>query len=204
VSLDADPRINGSGQVSFHAIRRDGSEGIFVGTGGPVTTIADTSGLFASFSDAPAISDDGRILFQATLKATPGGHEIPGLFSSIGGHISLVADATGRFSSFGFAPAINAHGQIAFLGTTGSGQVGLFTGDDPERDRVIAIGDRLDGSIVMELSVLSFRTALNNRGQIAFIAQLTDGRTGIYRADADPRRLDDHRPQHVTGSRLDH
>jgi len=187
--LDASPRVNRSGQVVFHGIRLDGSEGIFVGSGGPLTTIADTSGVFASFSDAPAIGDDGRILFQATLKASGARPEVPGLFISIGGNVHAVADATGQFSSFGYGPAINARGQIAFLGTTRSGQVGIFTGGDPDDDRVVAIGDDLDGSTVFDLSVLSFKTGLNNGGQIAFIAQLADGRTGVYRAD--PRRRDD-------------
>jgi hypothetical protein len=186
--LDADPRINRFGQVVFHGIRQDGSEGIFVGNGGPLTTIADTSGPFASFSDGPAISDDGQILFQATLKAPSGSPEVPGLFLGIGGNVRDVVDATGHFSSFGYAPAINAQGQIAFLGTTRSGRVGIFTGGDPEDDRVVAIGDDLDGSTVVDLSVLSFRAGLNNSGQIAFVAQLADGRTGVYRAD--PRRRD--------------
>ena len=35
VALDLDPRVNASGQVAFHGTRRDGSEGIFVGNGGP-------------------------------------------------------------------------------------------------------------------------------------------------------------------------
>ena len=198
--LDADPRINKSGQVVFHGIRQDGSEGIFTGNGGALTTIADTSGPFASFSDAPAISDDGRILFQATLKASGARPEVPGLFLSIGGYVRDVADATGRFVSFGYGPAINAQGQIAFLGTTRSGQVGIFTGDDPEDDRVVAIGDDLDGSTIFDLSVLSFRTGLNNNGQIAFIAQLADGRTGVYRADPI-RRDGGHHDRHDAGSR---
>ena len=192
--LDADPRINGSGQVVFHGIRQDGSDGIFTGNGGPLTVIADTSGPFASFSDAPAIADDGKILFQATLKASSAGPEVAGLFVSAGGNVHAVADATGRFISFGYAPAINAQGVIAFLGTTRSGKVGIFTGDDPDDDRVIAIGDDLDGSTVFDLSVLSFRTGLNNSGQIAFIAELADGRTSVYRAD--PRRHGGHHDRH--------
>jgi hypothetical protein len=200
-ALDADPRINGSGQVVFHGIRRDGSEGIFAGNGGPLTTIADTSGPFASFSDAPAISDAGQILFQATLKALGAIPEGPGLFLSSGGTVSAVADATGHFSSFGFAPAINAQGQIAFLGTTRSGRVGIYTGGDPEDDRVLAIGDDLDGSTVFDLSVLSFRTGLNNHGQIAFIAQLADGRTGVYRADPERRDGVDRHDRHDAASR---
>jgi len=181
--LDADPRINRDGQVAFHGILRDGREGIFIGNGGALTTIADTSGPYASFSDAPAISDNGQVLFQATLKATTDTPEISGLFLSSAGQIKTVANDTGHFASFGFAPAINTQGQIAFLGTTKSGQVGVFAGTDEKLDRVVAIGDALDGSTVVDLSVLSFRTGLNNSGQIAFIAGLADGRTGVYRGD---------------------
>jgi hypothetical protein len=191
--LDADPRINGSAQVAFHGIRRDGSEGIFVGNGSALITIADTTGPFASFSDAPAISDNGLILFQATVKASSAGLEAPSLFLSSGGTITIVADASGPFTSFGFAPAINAQGQIAFLGTTKSGKVGIFTGGDSDKDRILAIGDHLDGSTVFDLSVLSFRTGLNNGGQVAFIAQLADGRTGVYRADPEPRDVNHKR-----------
>ena len=181
--LDLDPRVNASGQVAFHGRRRDGSEGIFVGNGQALTTIADTSGAFAAFTDSPAISDLGEVLFQATLKASPGGSPIQGLFLSSGGAIRTVVDDTGAFTSFGFAPALNAHGQIAFEGTTRWGRVGIFTGPNPKRDCVIAIGDALDGSAVFDLSLSSFHTGLNNEGQIAFIAHLEDGRTGVYRAD---------------------
>ena len=96
-----------------------------------------------------------------------------------------------------YAPALNTKGQIAFLGTTQSGLVGIFTGADPEEDRVIAVGDDLDGSTVSDLSALSFRTALNNKGQIAFIAALKNGRTGVYRAD--PKRR--HRQGDPDGDR---
>jgi hypothetical protein len=182
-ALDLDPRVNASGQVAFRGTRSDGSEGIFVGSGGPLTTIADTSGPFAAFTDAPAIADTGAVLFQATLKASPGRPRIHGLFLSRGGTIRTVVDDTGAFASFGFAPAVNARGDVAFEGTTKSGRVGIFTGRDPDEDCVITIGDRLDGSRVFDLSTSAFSTSLNNTGQIAFIAQLEDGRTGVYRAD---------------------
>src|SRR5262249_2877242 len=152
--LDPDPRVNRDGQVVFHGILQDGREGIFVGNGGALTTIADTSGPYASFSDAPAINDDGEVLFQATLKATSDTPEVSGLFLSSAGHIKTVSDATGHFVSYGFAPAINAQGQIAFLGTTRSGKVGIFSGTDSTLERVLAIGDDLDDSTVVDLSVL--------------------------------------------------
>ena len=111
-----------------------------------------------------------------------------GLFLSHGGTITTVVDDTGAFVSFGFAPAVNAHGEVAFEGTTRAGLVGIFTGGNPRRDRVIAIGDELDGSTVRDLSTSAFRTSLNNNGQIAFTALLEDGRTGVYRADPAGRR----------------
>src|SRR5262249_29841714 len=109
-----------------------------------------------------------------------------GLFLSSGGAVRTVVDDTGAFASFGFAPALNARGQVAFEGTTKAGRVGIFTGSDPKKDRVIAVGDALDGSIVVDLGASAFGAALNNNGQIAFIAQLADGRTGVYRADPVP------------------
>jgi hypothetical protein len=187
-SLDLDPRVNAAGLVAFHASRRDGSEGIFVGNGGALTTIADTSGPFAAFTDAPAINDAGDVLFQATLRPTAGRPRIQGLYLSRGGAITMVVDDTGAFVSFGYAPAVNARGAVAFEGTTRSGLVGIFTGPDPRKDRVIAIGDELDGSTVFDLSPSAFRTSLNNDGQIAFTAQLADGRTGVYRADPIRKR----------------
>jgi hypothetical protein len=184
VSLDLDPRVNAWGRVAFHGTRRDGSDGIFVGRGGALTTIADTSDVFAFFWDAPAINDRGEVLFKATLNDVNG---TTSLFLASQGEVRAVLEGTGPFNDFGAAPAINARGQIAFQGT-GPDLVGIFTGGDPVADRVIAVGDAIDGSTVASLGPLAFDAALNNRGQLAFIVELADGRTGIYRAD--PIRCD--------------
>jgi hypothetical protein len=183
-SLDFDPRVNASGQVAFHATRRDGSEGIFVGEGGALTTVADTSGPFVFFLPSPAINDRGHVLFQALLAD----FATTGLFLSRQGKISTVLDSTGAFAGFGDAPALNSRGEVAFEGTTWMGLLGIFTGGDPVADRVIAVDDPLDGSTVQALDGLAFDAALNDRGQIAFIATLADGRTGVYRADPTKRK----------------
>jgi len=189
-SLDLDPRVNASGRVAFHAMRRDFSEGIFVGNGGALKVIADTSGSFVTFKDSPAINDRGDVLFGAGVNAPDGGL-ISGLFLSRHGEIHTVVDSTGMFADFGGTAGLNARGQIAFQGTThpdpnlpgDSGLAGIFTGGDPVADRVIAVGDALDGSTVSGLDPLSFASSLNNAGQIAFLVFLADGRTGVYRAD---------------------
>ena len=121
---------------------------------------------------------------------------INGLFLSSRGQVRTVLDSTGAFGEFGRAPGLNARGQIAFQGITNQGApnsrlIGIFTGGDPVADRVIAVGDSLDGSTVSGLDTLSFWSSLNNAGQIAFLVHLADGRTGVYRAD--PERGDrDH------------
>lgn len=195
-SLDRDPTINRFGQVAFHGTRRDGSEGIFVGQGGRVVRIADTSsGQFLFFMDSPAINDKGDVLFQAFF-VDPVGNFAGGLFLSSRGKTRTVIDTSGAFIDFGFCPALNKRGEIAFQGSTQDGLTGIFTGPDPVGDRVIAVGDTLDGSTVAEFSVLSFRTTLNNKGQIAFHVQLADGRAGVYRADPVRRYSDDGDDDH--------
>ncbi|MCW3055248.1 MAG: hypothetical protein JWN14_4418, partial [Chthonomonadales bacterium] len=184
--LDLDPNVNGSGQVAFHGIRRDGSEGVFVGKGGHITRIADTAESFSFFLDSPAINDKGQVLFQAGFTDETGGQAL-GLFQSSEGKTRLVLDSNGAYRDFGFSfsstPALNSNGQIAFLGTLQSGHAGIFTGADPVRDRVIGEGDVLDGSTVSQFLPDSFRSGLNNKGQIVFFVRLEDGRTGVYRAD---------------------
>jgi hypothetical protein len=119
--------------VAFRADLVSGEQGIFTGSGGPTTTIADTSGVFDSFSDGPSINAGGTVAFQA------------------------------------------------FLDT---GEEGIFTGPNAVADKVIQIGDALDGSTVTNL--LFFREAFNAHGQLTFFATLANGQEGIFRADPVP------------------
>src|SRR5262249_6376099 len=57
---------------------------------------------------------------------------------------------------------------------------GIFTGPDPLADKVIATGDLLFGSALVEIVGLY---GLNNNGQIAFYGTLADGRQVVVRAD---------------------
>ncbi len=150
--------------------------GVFTGSGGPLTTIADTSGPFSGFGNGfPALNDSGTVIFPAGLDA--GG---VGIFTGSGGPTTTIVTSDGPFLVFGAFPAINAGGQVAFLGLLDAGGSGIFTGPDPVNDRVIAIGDPLFGSTV---TALEFYRGLNDAGQITFFAQLADGRQVIVRAD---------------------
>ncbi len=82
--------------------------------------------------------------------------------------------------------AINNQGLVVFGATTQSNPYmqGIFTGPDPVADKVIQAGDLLDGFAVETLSFS--RNGLNNRGEIAFVAYLSDWTTGVWVATPVP------------------
>jgi len=137
-----------------------------------------TDGVFLGTSNIVpfAIDDGGRIAFVADPLASP--------FES--GTKAVVVDTTpvatsgGPFSDFG-AVALDASGGVAFLASLDAGGSGIFRGSDPIADKVIATQDELFGSTVVGLGLQ--RGGLNAGGQIAFVADLADGRRVIARAD---------------------
>jgi len=44
-------------------------DGIFAGKGGPLTTVADTSGRFTTFGEGASINDAGTVAFLGILDA---------------------------------------------------------------------------------------------------------------------------------------
>jgi hypothetical protein len=171
--------INDGGTAAFRATLDAGGEGIFSGSGGTPTTIADTSAAFSSFSGPPSINDGGTVAFRASLGFTG----ISGIFKGSGGPLTTIADTSGPFGGFG-EPSINRGGTVAFWALLDAGGEGIFTGPDPVADKVISTGDLLFGSTVTALGVS--RVGLNDAGEVAFRAMLSDGTIGIYRADPVP------------------
>jgi hypothetical protein len=166
------PSVNSRGVVAFNASLQGGGSGIFTGAGNAtITTIADTSGPLANLGVA-SLNNSGAVTFRADLKA--GGQ---GIFTSDGLSLARIADTSGLFSSFADGPAINDRGIAAFVADLKAGGKGLFTGTDQALDEVIATGDALFGSTVSDLGF--FRQGFNDLGQLAFWAQLTDGREVI-------------------------
>jgi hypothetical protein len=78
-----------------------------------------------------------------------------------------------------------------------TGVTGIFTGADPIADKVIAIGDTLFGSRVTSLSFSN--KGLNNSGQLAFVAGLENGISGVFRADPQPPVQSVPEPSSVLG-----
>lgn len=172
--------INARGTVAFSARFKAGGAGVFTGNGGNLTTIADTDAIFSGFGeDSPKINNHGRVAFVGDLKL--GGQ---GVFVGTGKTLTTIADTREGFSLFVNAD-INNRGTVAFLAFLDAGGQGIFTGSDLIDDRVIGTGDRLAGATVTELGGAGgiSRIDLNDRGQLAFVATLSDGREGIFRAD---------------------
>jgi hypothetical protein len=97
-----------------------------------------------------------------------------------------------QFDLFGEAACdINNQGMVAFYAyLTDSSKSekaftgGIYTGPDPLSDKVIAAGDALGGSTISKVTF--FRGGLNNLGQIAFTATLSDGTKGVWVATPVP------------------
>jgi hypothetical protein len=180
------PSMNGRGQVAFVAAAEPWGGGLFVGDGTSLTTIADTSYQFGGFGPAPSINNVGMVAFYAIPDPTERGS---GIFLAGGGLLSTVAETNGSFADFGPAVALGdvddlgRGGRVAFVADLWAGGTGIFTGSDPQADRVIATGDPLFDSTVASLGF--FHQGINEGGQIAFFAQLADGRQVIVRADPE-------------------
>jgi hypothetical protein len=81
------------------------------------------------------------------------------------------------------AVALNDLGTVAFRIDSATIH-GVFTGNDPIADEVLAVGDPLCGSTVSDLSFQ--RYGLNDADQLAFYVQLADSRKLIVRAVPGP------------------
>ena len=76
---------------------------------------------------------------------------------------------------------ITPRGAVVCIATPRGGGIGLFAGRDPERDRILAVGDALFGSTVVNLA--SNPVSVNAAGQLAVRATLADDRQFVLRTD---------------------
>jgi hypothetical protein len=163
------PSVNDTGSIVFS----EGS-GLSTESGSLRRRVAEQGATFSGFGSPPSINDAGTIAFQAFL--TAGGEAI---LIEDQGAFTTIADTSGSFESLA-GPAVNNHGTVAFQAQLDGGGVGIFTGPDPQLDRVIGTGDTLLGAAVYSVS---FFRGLNDAGQIVFWASLSDGRQGVFRAN---------------------
>ncbi|MSU46993.1 MAG: hypothetical protein EXS42_07720 [Lacunisphaera sp.] len=163
--------MNDADVVAFRADLKSGGSGIFTGSGGAVTTIADTHDLLSGFEGLPVISRQGRVVFRADR-----GDGGKGVYVGSGGSFVPIAETGDRFRNFASFPSINDQETVAFGATLNAGGAGVFTATAGTLTTVI------DGSGPFE----SFRGALiNNAGTVVFAATPRSGKLGIY-AGPDP------------------
>jgi hypothetical protein len=168
------PVIDKGGTVVFRADREDGVEGIYAGRGGSIRAVVETGDMFETLALFPSVNDLGTVTFAATLR----GHGAA-IVTVHNGRLTIV-DTEGAFEAFRGALSGGA-GAVVRIATPRDGSLGLFSGPDPARDKILAIGDPLFGSTVADLA--SNPVSVNATGQVAIRVSLTDGRQLILRAD---------------------
>lgn len=171
--------INDAGTtVAFYADYGAGG-GIFTGPDLPDDLVADSSGPYALF-DAPAVNDEGTVVFRATLDS--GGQ---GIFSGPNATADRIVGTGGPYAGFS-GYSINDAGTVVFAAELDAGGLGIFTGPSPIADKVIRDGDALFGSTAAFVA-LSLEN-LNDNGEVGFLYELADGRSGV--AVAAPNELE--------------
>jgi hypothetical protein len=169
------PSINSKGEVVFHAEfpasgGQPAGEGIYVGDASGYRGIAVSGGTYREFFANPAINDDGKVAFQATL--TNGGE---GVFVGDGktmGNQTVATSASGRlfqfslvirFSDYGLA--IDGTGRAVFRAQfQGTNRVGLFSGNGSAQET------QLYPPAGSQDQVVDVSPAANSRGDVVFYA----------------------------------
>jgi hypothetical protein len=187
--------------------------GVFTGSGGPLTTVISDASFPGAFNLAmnrsgvvayqwpiggqpplflydngvtTPVATGGAVIFDfvdvndSAIVVVSESHAIR---TGDSGGLTSFVDTTGPFAEFE-AVSISNMGSIAYLGIRADSIRGIYTGPDSSLDKVIEVGDALDGSTVSDLNY--GRDGLNDLGQVAFWARLADGRQGVYIATAVP------------------
>lgn len=171
--LVSDPAISGN-KVAFHASFGDvlQSSGIFVGSGGPLTTIAferDPApvGTFVAFSE-PAISGD-TVAFRGIFG--PSSNRKTGIFTGSGGTLTTIT-----LTNFS-APSISGE-FVSFFGRDEDGDEGIFVGAGGPLIEIAKIGGPAPTGTFTGFS----RPSISG-GNIAFEAETDSGDFGVYRSN---------------------
>ena len=127
-----------------------------------------------------ALNDSGLLVYNTRTFSDDRISSEDEIFRVEGEQITSIADTSGLFDRFGEI-VLNNNEEIVFSAFLDDGTEGIFAGFDAEGDRVIAVGDELSSSTVVDLELSA--EGLNNEGIVAFKAELADGTQGIYQID---------------------
>ena len=181
--------VNARGDVAFFSTlgRGDADEGFFLWSRGRISVVAREGdrvggvGRLSGFSKhpAPALSDDGTVVFAAALS---GGKAVEGIFAARGGRIRPIALSGASAPGFTSgtlagldAPAINARAHIVFLATVRRGREtteALLLSAGGKLQKIVAQGDPAPAGGTFA----GFGPpAINREGTVAFAA-VVEGR----------------------------
>jgi len=186
----ADPALNDRGDIAFggQTSAQEAAQALYLRRDGRITTLVaagrrvSTGGAFSTFSDA-VLNNRGTVIF---LGRTTDRAARLGIYTARNGAVVPVV-ATGQSAPSGgvftdFAnPTINDHDVIAFVGrTNGTGQEGIFTNIEGTTTIAVMGGWPAPTGGLFQF-FLDGSPALNDRGQIAFVAATTEHSTqGVY------------------------
>jgi hypothetical protein len=169
------PVVGNKGQVLFRVNLPGDRQGIFLHRDGRCAAIETTGDDVEEIARFPTMNDHGAVAFAAKRRSGAWG-----IFIAASGKAACVVDADAGFESLR-GVLINNAGPIAFYGTPTGGQLGLYTGTDPLRHRIIGLGDALFGATVVDFALNP--VSINEPGQLVIRVALDDGRQFILRAD---------------------
>ncbi len=170
---------NDNGDLAFTAQLSTGGQGVFLKRNGVVTTILSDPTNAYGYINEVKLNNQGHALIFAQSNNRPALFEYDG--TSLKPY--LVADGASGFNGITWSD-FNDQGQTAFMAGQQYSNEGIWIGTDVANDKVLKMGDKLFGATVNYLSL--WPGGLNNNGQIAFYAQLNDGRTLLVVATPAP------------------
>jgi hypothetical protein len=181
--------INERGELAFLARIGDKS-GIFVSRPKGVELITITGrpspikgAYFMGFGHkTPAISHKGEVAFVGYYNGPKAGR---GLFVKGQGPMKIVVksgdkvgDTTATFTDFLY-PAINARGDVAFLGKFGGRNQGLFIKTAKGIEEIALVDKAVPGGDKEETFNNFLHSSINDRGEVVFYAQTKHPKTGV-------------------------
>ena len=171
------PDINDSGDVVARGTLRSTSlDGIHIHTAsGGIITVDDTSGPLRRFGNIVDINNSGDVAYYGTPDTSISSSERNLYLYESGVGSSLIADHADFDSISEAGMLVNNNRDVIFNATAG-GVEGLFTGGDPVLDRILSVGEELDGGVAV--SFLIRKGMFNDSGNFVFTARLDDDMDG--------------------------
>ncbi|MBX3412797.1 MAG: PEP-CTERM sorting domain-containing protein [Pirellulales bacterium] len=117
-AADPVPSLNNRGEAAFRASlgSYNNGQGVYRGSGGPLTVILDTSidsTFFGGFANYPSINDQGVVAFNARRSG------VWGIYSGDGGDLSTIALPPDPYGAGNYgAPGIAEDGTVVFAAST--------------------------------------------------------------------------------------